>query len=99
MNGLASVYATDPSWNPYISTPGGTSGTSVIDRVTNCESGSLDGMDLTYTGCVPQENWFSDNTYNHTGSQSWGFDFGNQGQSVTQAQWQSYGQDSGSTFS
>ncbi len=97
-NGLTSVVATAPSWNPYISTPGGTPGASVIDRVSNCRSGSVDTIDLTYTGCVAQNNWFSANTYNHTGSQNWGFDFANQGTEVTASQWQGYGQDTGSTF-
>ena len=90
--------ATAPSWNPYISTPGGTPGGSVIDRVSNCRSGSLDTIALTYPGCVAQNNWFSGNTYTHTGPQAWGFDFANQGAQVTVSQWQGYGQDAGSTF-
>ena len=97
-NGIASVVATDPSWNPYIATPGGTPGWSVIDRITNCRSGTLDTGDLTYRRCVPQNNWFSENTYTYSGPQNWRFNFANQGVEVSLRQWQGYGQDARSTF-
>jgi hypothetical protein len=89
-NGLASQVASGISWSPYQVTA---SGYAVPDAVTNCTSGA------TFSGCKSQDNYFSANTYTHTGTQNWQFFYRLLGNQVTQSQWQSDGQDSGSSFS
>jgi hypothetical protein len=78
------------SWSPYQSTA---AGYAVPDAITDCAPSG------TFSGCESQDNYFADNTYTHTGSQNWQFFYRLLGNRVTPSQWQSDGQDSGSSFS
>jgi hypothetical protein len=89
-NGLASQFPSGISWSPYQATA---AGYAVPDAITNCTAGA------TYSGCTPQDDYFSDNTYTHTGSQGWEFYYRLLGNQVSISTWQSDGQDSGSSFS
>jgi hypothetical protein len=80
--------------NPYYATPGGSPGYLVIDRLVNCKG------PWTYTNCQPDNVWFSNNTYTHSGSMPWGFMLGILATNVSQGTWTGTdGQDPGSTFS
>jgi hypothetical protein len=89
-NGLASQVASGISWSPYQATAGAY---AVPDAITNCTAGG------TYPGCTSQDNYFSHNTYTHTGSQDWQFYYAELAHQVSISTWQSDGQDSGSSFS
>jgi len=97
-NGLFGNCASNtPTWNPYLALtstgPCGSTGNAMIDMVTNCRSGA------TFSGCTSSNNYYTDNTYTHTGAVSWQFMFPTLGTIISSSTWTGDGQDSGSTFS
>lgn len=88
-NGIFSQDASGISWSPY-QTP---QSYVIPDSMDNC----VTGFDVA--GCESFNNYFSDNTYSHTGSQAWQFMWNTIGNSVSLSTWQGYGQDSGSSGS
>jgi hypothetical protein len=76
------------SWSPYLTFAGGY---GMWGEMDNCRS------PYGFTGCVSLHNSMANNTYTHTGSQTWRFFFYN-GVVQTFAQWQADGWDAGSTL-
>ncbi len=89
-NGIVSQVASGIWWSPYQTTA---SGNAVPDAITNCQGTN------TFAGCIPQDNYFSHNTYTHTGSEDWKFFYWQLGDSIRAGTWLSHGQDAGSKFS
>jgi hypothetical protein len=78
-------------WSPYFTLFGGY---GMWGEMDNCRA------PYSFAGCVSLNNFYSGNTYTHTGSQNWRFLFYNGGPSnvLTPGQWQTNGWDGGSTF-
>lgn len=87
MNAMYQDAGSIPAYSPYTTFA---SGQGMWAEMNNCTT-------PTFSGCVPLNNSYSSNAYTHTGSQNWRF-LDAVKVTLTIAQWQAAGWDTGSTF-